>query len=309
MVRRFKKLNKWDGERRRTTSTWGDPKTWNRKAIRDGQRETVFCASWADVFDNQVDPAWRVELWALIRETPALDWQLLTKRPQNIRKMLPADWRDGYGNVWLGTTTEDQKTFDRRWPLRARIPAVVRFISYEPAIGPVRLPFDGLVPDWVIIGGESGPLKIQPGAPPDRPHVGQRHDRRLQGARCAAVLQTMGAIRVQPARRQGGTARPGEDQRPWRRADRWPVRAGVPGAADATEDGGMTRRRRAMAAAIPTGSVRALFIRWFSLDWPRVAPTRRTRAIHKGHTPNEPLPAVSATRDALRSPSPCGFFP
>jgi protein gp37 len=104
----------------------------------------------ADVFDNQVDPAWRVDLFNLIRETPALDWLLLTKRPQNIAKMLPADWANGWPHVWLGCTTEDQTEFDRRWHHLYSNPAVVRFISYEPAMGPLRLPPNGPRPDWVI---------------------------------------------------------------------------------------------------------------------------------------------------------------
>jgi protein gp37 len=50
----------------------------------------------------------------LIRECRRLDWLLLTKRPQNIERMLPADWGDGYRNVWLGATAENQAWFDRR---------------------------------------------------------------------------------------------------------------------------------------------------------------------------------------------------
>lgn len=95
-------------------------------------------------------------MFALIRECRRLDWLLLTKRPQNISKMLPSDWGDGYRNVWLGVTAEDQEWFDRRWPVLQRIPAVVKFISYEPAIGPLRLPKHGPFPDWLISGGESG---------------------------------------------------------------------------------------------------------------------------------------------------------
>jgi protein gp37 len=121
------------------------------------RRRRVFCASLADVFDNQVPPEWRADLWLLIRETPELDWQLLTKRPQNIARMLPSDWSDGYPNVWFGATTENQEEFDRRWPILARIPAIVRFVSYEPAIGLLTLtPSNGHLPDWVICGGESG---------------------------------------------------------------------------------------------------------------------------------------------------------
>jgi hypothetical protein len=55
----------------------------------------------ADVFDNAVPETWRQNLWALIAATPALDWLLLTKRPQNILKMLPASWGDDWQNDWI----------------------------------------------------------------------------------------------------------------------------------------------------------------------------------------------------------------
>jgi protein gp37 len=117
----------------------------------------VFCASLADVFDNQVDSTWRVDLFNLIRECDQLDWQLLTKRPQNIRKMLPSGWGDGYPNVWLGTTTEDAAAYRQRASFLLKVPAAIHFVSYEPAIGPLgQLDIDGRSPDWVIIGGESG---------------------------------------------------------------------------------------------------------------------------------------------------------
>ena len=117
-----------------------------------GHRPRVFCASLADVFDNQVPSAWRQDLFALIAECRRLDWLLLTKRPQNISKMLPSDWGDGYRNVWVGVTAEDQIRFDQRWTDLQKIPAVIKFVSYEPAIGPVRLPIDGLAPGLVDIG-------------------------------------------------------------------------------------------------------------------------------------------------------------
>ena len=160
-------VERWGGDfeqRRRTApSNWLKPLAWDRAAAKAGVRRRVFCASLADVFDNQVPEQWRADLWDLIRVTPHLDWQLLTKRPQNIAKMLPADWGAGWKNVWLGTTTENQEEYDRRWPHLKCVPAVIRFISYEPAIGPLRLPMRTLGvygeewPDWVICGGESGP--------------------------------------------------------------------------------------------------------------------------------------------------------
>jgi protein gp37 len=100
---------------------------------------------------------WRSDLFNLIRECDQLDWQLLTKRPQNIRKMLPPDWNNGYPNVWLGTTTEDARAYKQRASHLLKVPAAVHFVSYEPALGPLgKLDIDGRAPDWVIIGGESG---------------------------------------------------------------------------------------------------------------------------------------------------------
>jgi protein gp37 len=149
------------GERKRTSETnWKKPFKWNAEArafkAEHGHRPRVFCASLADVFDNQVPAKWRRNLFSLIGECRLLDWLLLTKRPQIIAKMLPADWGDGYRNVWLGVTAESQMHFDQRWEHLQRIPAAIRFISYEPALGPLRLPKHGPLPDWLISGGESG---------------------------------------------------------------------------------------------------------------------------------------------------------
>lgn len=172
------------GAKRTRTSqaNWKKPVKWNRDAAEQGVRYRVFCASLADVFDNKVPDEWRADLWSLIAETPNLDWLLLTKRPQNIAKMLPDDWGDGYPNVWLGTTAENQEEADRRIPHLLAVPAIVRFLSCEPLLGPVYLTriahenkqpdhyynaLDGYVIDgsqsevgrihWVIAGGESGP--------------------------------------------------------------------------------------------------------------------------------------------------------
>jgi protein gp37 len=95
------------------------------------------------------------KLWPLIRKTPMLDWQLLTKRADRIAALLPADWGDGYPNVWLGVSIESNDYVWRADALK-QIPAAVRFISYEPALGPLdQLDLTGL--DWIIYGGESGP--------------------------------------------------------------------------------------------------------------------------------------------------------
>jgi protein gp37 len=138
---------------------WMEPLRWDRAAAAAGTRRRVFCASMADVFDNAAPEGALDRLWQVVRTTRWLDWQLLTKRPQNIRKMLPPDWGRGYGNVWLGTTTENQEEADRRIPHLILVTARVRFLSCEPLLGPILLRPDWFHGNlhWIIAGGESGP--------------------------------------------------------------------------------------------------------------------------------------------------------
>ena len=140
--------------RRNSADYWREPLDWNTRAGRRNIRIKVFCASMCDVFDAEVDPSWRVDLWELVRRCRNLDWQILTKRPENIEAMLPPDWGDGWPHVWLGTSVEDQSRADARIPILAAIPAAIRFLSVEPLLGPVSLDLRGI--SWVICGGESG---------------------------------------------------------------------------------------------------------------------------------------------------------
>lgn len=143
-AKRFGDVEWGNAPRRRTgEKNWNKPRKWNRDAdaweAENGRPRFVFCASLADVFDNQVPDDWRDDLWKLIKECDRLIWLLLTKRPQNIRKMLPADWGPGYPNVWLGTTVENQEIANRNVPELLSIPAAKRFLSIEPILGPVDL--------------------------------------------------------------------------------------------------------------------------------------------------------------------------
>jgi protein gp37 len=156
-------------------ANWTRPFKWNRDAERAGIPAKVFCASMADVFEDhpQVIEA-RKRLWDVIEATPWLQWQLLTKRIENVAEMVP--WGDSWPSwVWLGTSVENQRYADLRIPVLLEIPAAVRFLSCEPLLGPVDLyPWltwsdgsirytepDAAVPiagiDWCIVGGESGP--------------------------------------------------------------------------------------------------------------------------------------------------------
>lgn len=144
---------------------WAEPLRWNDDALRGHSRSRVFCASMSDVFEDRRElDSQRARLWPLIEQTQALDWLLLTKRPQNIKRMAPwgKNWPE---NVWIGTTVENDTWANHRIPELMAIPAAVRFLSCEPLIGPVdlrswfqmkRLPGQHPI-DWVIAGGESGP--------------------------------------------------------------------------------------------------------------------------------------------------------
>lgn len=167
-------------------SNWRKPVQWNAEAAKNGVRERVFCASLADVFedwdgpmlssrggrlykvdsnpvriadetDEAFDPEsgdWllsmsdvRMRLFQLIEETPHLDWLLLTKRPENIRRMWPCGTCEATGkcvyrkNVWLGTSVESQEYAWRRIPelMKCRDLSPVLFLSCEPVVGPISL--------------------------------------------------------------------------------------------------------------------------------------------------------------------------
>lgn len=147
---------------RTSASNWSEPRRWDRQAAKAGTRPFVFCASLADVFDNEVDPLWRHQLFDLIRDTPNLIWLLLTKRIGNVLKMTDVE-RAGSGahlpaNVAIGATMANQEEYDRD---RMKLAAVKRdcdplftFASFEPLLGPIIL--DCNAPDLIIVGGESG---------------------------------------------------------------------------------------------------------------------------------------------------------
>jgi protein gp37 len=144
---------------------WREPVLWDKRAAANGERQRVFCASMADVFEDRrdLDPH-RERLWDMIEATPNLDWLLLTKRPTKIRSLLRSEWlRHARPNVWLGTTAEDQRWADIRIPELLNVPAFVHFISVEPLLGSIDLrpewiegPHAVAGLDWVIVGGESG---------------------------------------------------------------------------------------------------------------------------------------------------------
>lgn len=135
---------------------WNEPRKWNVRATAVGRRERVFTSSMCDVFEEHptID-AERARLWTLVRETPWLDWLVLTKRADRLAELAP---RDPLPNVWFGVSAEDQANADVRVPYRLETPARTRFVSYEPALGPIDFSsWLGRGLHWIIVGGESGP--------------------------------------------------------------------------------------------------------------------------------------------------------
>lgn len=151
----------------------------------------VFVNSMSDLFHEAVPDEFIDRMFAVMALAPQHTFQVLTKRPARMRAYLRGAANDlrrwasaavnvtqspcaGHledstyplPNVWLGVSVEDQATADARIPLLLQTPAAVRFVSYEPALGPVALhewlthddPLErDAVLDWVIGGGESGP--------------------------------------------------------------------------------------------------------------------------------------------------------
>lgn len=145
--------------RRRTSeANWRQPLKWDREAEKSGTNPRVFCASLADVFDNDVPQEWRRDLFDLIAETPNLDWLILTKRIGNVIRMLGdvADnrrpgshvgdlmayhWLNDRppGHVWLGATICNQDEADRDIPKLLAVPAALHFVSIEPTLSAIDL--------------------------------------------------------------------------------------------------------------------------------------------------------------------------
>ena len=201
--RRFSAGAHWGPNTDRKTHSvayWRKPLLWNAKALKAGKRARVFCASQSDVFERHPNPTidtmlvhLRSMLFAMIMNTPQLDWLLLTKRPDSAATMLPwsndgehyahielskraghlVTLADPWPNIWLGTSCGHPSSMWRVETLRM-IPAAVRFISCEPLLADftaaqwdtmlggestfegARLSSFTYPIDWLIVGDESG---------------------------------------------------------------------------------------------------------------------------------------------------------
>ena len=148
LTRRSGSRTVWKGVVREDHAALDIPARWRKP-------RKVFVNSMGDLFHPSVSPAFIVKVWKVMEATPRHSYQILTKRPDRLGTLAARGAIPVLSNVWLGTSVEDESVVFRIDELR-QVSATIRFISFEPLIGPVG-PVDLSGIDWAIVGGESGP--------------------------------------------------------------------------------------------------------------------------------------------------------
>ena len=147
LTRRSGRRAIWQGHVREDTAALAIPHGWKKP-------RKIFVNSMSDLFHEGVSDGFIQAVWQVMRDTPRHHYQILTKRPERLAAVVDRLIGAVLPNVWLGTSVEDADVVDRMRYLRA-VPAAIRFVSFEPLIGPVgEVDLSGI--DWAIVGGESG---------------------------------------------------------------------------------------------------------------------------------------------------------
>lgn len=178
---------RWTGKVEMVEKHLGDPLKWRKPA-------KIFVNSMSDLFHESLSNDQIRAVFMIMAKAHWHTFQVLTKRPERMLQFLEAHktvtWKEGVTgrlprNIWLGVSIENQATADERIPILLQCPSAIRFVSYEPALGPVVLrpewmrqqrgcdgkhygrcgnglhhhhdEFCGPRLDWIIVGGESGP--------------------------------------------------------------------------------------------------------------------------------------------------------
>lgn len=149
MFREVKRFGQDPENIRKSVTMFNAPLKWSN------EKKRIFVCSWSDFFIEEADQ-WRDEAWNIIKMTPDNRYIILTKRIENVSSRLPKDWDNGYPNVILMVSTENEEMFYRRVPKLLDIPARARGISAEPLLGNIDMGMFAGYLDWVIAGGESG---------------------------------------------------------------------------------------------------------------------------------------------------------
>lgn len=147
LTRKTGKRTVWNGIVREDREALSIPYRWKKP-------RKIFVNSMSDLFHEQVSDEFILAVWQVMRDTPHHNYQILTKRPERMAKLVATQIDDILPNVWLGTSIENADVVDRIEYLRSA-PAAIRFISFEPLIGSVGV-VDLMGIHWAIVGGESG---------------------------------------------------------------------------------------------------------------------------------------------------------
>jgi protein gp37 len=196
----------WTGKVALIPERLDEPLRWRKP-------QRIFVNSMSDLFHEALSFTEVNRVFAAMARAPQHTFQVLTKRPVHMIEFFEwatlanaavKEWP--LPNVHLGVSVEDQGTADARIPLLLQTPAARRFVSYEPALGPVNFePFLQYPPfhesykmtfgpsehrglDWVIVGGESGP-----GARPFDLAWARETVRQCREAQVAVFVKQMGA--------------------------------------------------------------------------------------------------------------------
>ena len=129
LTRKSGKRTVWNGVVREDREALKLPYTWKKP-------RKIFVNSMSDLFHERVSASFISDVWQIMRDTPRHNYQILTKRPERMAKFVSSTIKTVLPNVWLGTSIESREVVDRLDYLR-RAPAAIRFISFEPLIGPV----------------------------------------------------------------------------------------------------------------------------------------------------------------------------
>lgn len=116
---------------------------------------TVFTCMTSDFFIEDAD-LWRGEAWKIIKTRRDLQFCIVTKRIKEARERLPEDWGDGYENVAIACTMENQRAVEERLPVFKSFPVKYKLIFCAPLLENLQLEGRLTGIDTVSVGGESG---------------------------------------------------------------------------------------------------------------------------------------------------------
>lgn len=203
----------WTGEVRYLPDRLDQPYRWKRP-------RRIFVNSMSDIAHEGVKQEWFNNILLAMLENPRHTFQVLTKRPGELREMLRIS-RLGVpylnhhstlpGNIWLGASIENQKALDRL-PAVKSFPAQVRWLSLEPLLEPLGEDLDMGGIDWVVVGGESGAMRGPHTARPMEEWWVEQIIRQCRKQEVPVYVKQMGTVW---ADRHGATSKAGAYPNEW----------------------------------------------------------------------------------------------